>query len=127
MPNLRAEASMHARQGQTPEALGARERARQDASQARPHAGGHDNPPADRRASVRHAQGMDEQAHFLTRTLEKVKTEPRGRSCRVWASMGLIVTITRADEVRRPKSRFSRRGDFCELFHTIDVNRSSAN
>jgi hypothetical protein len=37
---------MHARQGQTPEALGARERARQDASQARPHAGGHDNPPA---------------------------------------------------------------------------------
>src|ERR1700722_526377 len=61
MPNLRAEASMHARQGQTPEALGARERARQDASQARPHAGGHDNPPADRRASVRHAQGMDGQ------------------------------------------------------------------
>src|ERR1700720_291433 len=61
MPNLRAQASMHARQGQTPEALGARERARQDASQARPHAGGHDNPPADRRASVRHAQGMDGQ------------------------------------------------------------------
>src|SRR6516164_7956674 len=61
MPDLRAQASMHARQGQTPEALGARERARQDASQARPHAGGHDNPPADRRASVRHAQGMDGQ------------------------------------------------------------------
>src|SRR5277367_5162539 len=61
MPNLRAQASMHARQGQTPEALGARERARQDAGQARPHAGGHDNPPADRRASVRHAQGMDGQ------------------------------------------------------------------
>src|SRR5271166_996605 len=75
MPNLRAQASMHARQGQTPEALGARERARQDASQARPHAGGHDNPPADRRASVRHAQGMDGQHRFLTRTLEKVKTE----------------------------------------------------
>src|SRR6516165_9152984 len=61
MPNLRAQASMHARQGQTPKALGARERARQDASQARPHAGGHDNPPADRRASVRHAQGLDGQ------------------------------------------------------------------
>src|SRR6516164_763093 len=61
MPDLRAQASMHARQGQTPEALGARERARQDASQARPHAGGHDNPPADRRASVRHAQGLDGQ------------------------------------------------------------------
>src|SRR5271168_4475740 len=56
-----AQASMRARQGQTPEALGARERARQDASQARPHAGGHDNPPADRRASVRHAQGMNGQ------------------------------------------------------------------
>src|ERR1700674_2695959 len=61
MPNLRAQASMHARQGQTPEALGARERARQDASQARPPGGSHDNPPADRRASVRHAQGMDGQ------------------------------------------------------------------
>src|SRR4029077_6073217 len=35
MPNLRAQASMHARQDQAPEALGARERARQDASQAR--------------------------------------------------------------------------------------------
>ena len=59
--SLCAHASMHARQGQTPEALGARERARQDASQARPHAGGHGNQPADRRASVRHAQGMDGQ------------------------------------------------------------------
>src|ERR1700729_1628103 len=71
MPNLRAEASMHARQGQTPEALGARERARQDASQARPHAGGHDNPPADRR-TLKAWMGS---THFLTRTLEKVKTE----------------------------------------------------
>jgi len=26
----------------------------------------------------------------------------------VWSSKGLIVTITRADEVRREKSRFSR-------------------
>jgi hypothetical protein len=84
-----------------------------------------------RRQTVEHPFGTLKawmgSTHFLTRTLEKVKTEPRGRSCRVWASMRLIVTITRADEVRRPKSRFSRRGDFCELFHTIDVNRSSAN
>ncbi len=60
--NLRAQASMRAPDKvKRLTALGARERARQDASQARPHAGGHDNPPADRRASVRHAQSMDGQ------------------------------------------------------------------
>src|SRR5258708_32124054 len=75
MPNLRAQASMHARQGQTPEALGARERARQDASQARPDAGGHDNPPADRRASVRHAQGMDGQHPLPDQDPRKGQTE----------------------------------------------------
>ena len=51
--------------------------ARQDASQARPHAGGHDNPPADRRASVSAPlKAWMGSTHFLTRTLEKVKTEP---------------------------------------------------
>src|ERR1700738_1102897 len=75
MPNLRAQASMHARQGQTPEALGARERARQDASQARPM------PEAMtiRRQTVEHPFGTLKawmgSTHFLTRTLEKVKIE----------------------------------------------------
>ena len=74
-------ASMHARQGQTPEALGARGCARQDASQARPHAGGHDNPPADRRASVRHAlKAWMGSTHFLTQDPRKGQNrdEPPG-------------------------------------------------
>jgi hypothetical protein len=75
MPNLRAQASMHARQGQTPEVLGARERARQDASQL-------DQMPEAmtiRRQTVEHPFGTLKawmgSTHFLTRTLEKVKTE----------------------------------------------------
>ena len=47
-------------------------------AKARPHAGGHATIRRQTvRASVRHAQSMDGQrtTHFLTRTLEKVKTE----------------------------------------------------
>lgn len=47
------------RETQAPEALRPRERPRQDAGCARPHAGGHDHPPADRRVFVRNPQGMD--------------------------------------------------------------------
>src|SRR6202034_2222565 len=39
------------------------------------------------------------------------------------APMRLIVTVTREDEVRRVKSRFSR-PVILEVFHTIDVNRT---
>jgi Transposase DDE domain len=75
MPNLRAEASMHARQGQTPEALGARDVL--DKMQARL-----DHMPEAmtiRRQTVEHPFGTLKawmgSTHFLTRTLEKVKTE----------------------------------------------------
>jgi hypothetical protein len=66
---------MHARPAQACEALGARRCSRQDAGQARPQAGRHDHP----RQTVEHPFGTLKawvgSTHFLTKTLEKVRTE----------------------------------------------------
>src|SRR6516165_12561713 len=75
MPDLRAQAPMHVRQIQAAQALGARRGARRDASSAGSDARRHEDPPADRRTSLRNLEGVDGQLHFLTKTLEKVKTE----------------------------------------------------
>ena len=68
--------SMHARQGQTPERW--EHESVLDKMQARldHYAGGHDDPPADRQASVRHAQGMDGQHPFPDQDFPK-RSKPR--------------------------------------------------
>ena len=73
--HLSAQTPVHANSAADHQTLGESGRARQDAGPPRPHARGHEGAATDRRTPVRDTRGLDGDTHFLTRTLNKVRTE----------------------------------------------------